>query len=175
MELETTISKDIRIAKDKAGYDASCRRLLSEKYILAWIMKSCMDEYKNCDVKDIAEKYIEGTPQISEVLVAPDETNASVIHGENTIDATVTEGTVYYDIRFFAMTPVSDEQLRLIVNVEGQNNFYPGYPLIKRAFYYCSRMISSQYGTEFTGAHYEKIKKVYSIWVCMNPPKVRCL
>lgn len=34
-------------------------------------------------------------------------------------------------------------------------------------------MVSSQYGREFTGAHYEKIKKVYSIWICMNPPKHR--
>jgi len=31
-------------------------------------------------------------------------------------------------------------------------------------------MISAQYGTEFTSSHYEKIKKVYSIWICMNPP-----
>ena len=34
-------------------------------------------------------------------------------------------------------------------------------------------MISSQYGTEFSDSHYEKIKKVYSIWVCTNPPKYR--
>lgn len=34
-------------------------------------------------------------------------------------------------------------------------------------------MISSQYGVEFTKSHYEKIKKVYSIWICMNPPKKR--
>ncbi len=34
-------------------------------------------------------------------------------------------------------------------------------------------MISSQYGVEFEEAHYEKIKKVYSIWVCANPPKYR--
>ncbi len=32
-------------------------------------------------------------------------------------------------------------------------------------------MISAQYGTEFTAAQYDKIKKVYSIWVCMNPPE----
>lgn len=25
----------------------------------------------------------------------------------------------------------------------------PGYPLLKRAVYYCGRMISSQYGTVF--------------------------
>ena len=34
-------------------------------------------------------------------------------------------------------------------------------------------MISAQYGTEFTKGEYGKIKKVYSIWVCMNPPKER--
>ena len=44
---------------------------------------------------------------------------------------------------------------------------------MKRAIYYCSRMISAQYGTEFTKGEYGKIKKVYSIWVCMDPPKNR--
>ncbi len=34
-------------------------------------------------------------------------------------------------------------------------------------------MISAQYGTEFINSHYENIKKVYSIWICMNPPKNR--
>ena len=63
--------------------------------------------------------------------------------------------------------------IRLIINIEAQNDFYPGYPLIKRGIYYCSRMISAQYGTEFTNSHYENIKKVYSIWICMNPPKSR--
>ena len=44
---------------------------------------------------------------------------------------------------------------------------------MKRALYYCSRLISSQYGTEFTEGRYEKIKKVYSIWICANPPENR--
>ena len=30
-------------------------------------------------------------------------------------------------------------------------------------------MISAQYGQEFTKSEYGKIKKVYSIWVCVNP------
>ena len=34
-------------------------------------------------------------------------------------------------------------------------------------------MISSQYGSEFTETHYENIRKVYSIWICSNPPKKR--
>ena len=61
----------------------------------------------------------------------------------------------------------------MIINVEGQNDFYPGYPLVKRGIYYGGRLISSQYGTVFAEAEYGKIQKVNSIWVCMNPPKYR--
>ncbi len=174
MNTDTTIAKNIRVADEKAGYDAACKRLLSEKIILAWIMKNCLEEYRDCDVEEIAEKYIEGTPQVGEVAVAPDESNrVSVIQGVGNEDTSLTEGSVTYDIRFLATAPVSGELIRLIINIEAQNDFYPGYPLIKRGIYYCSRMISAQYGTEFTNSHYENIKKVYSIWICMNPPKNR--
>ena len=169
--METTIAKNIRIADDKAKYDSACKRLLSEKIILAWIMKNCLEEYSNYDVNEIAEKYIEDIPQIGEIAVAPDETNTTLIHGVNTEDSSMTEGTITYDIRFLASVPSSKERIRLIINIEAQNDFYPGYPIVKRGIYYCCRMISSQYGVEFTDSHYENIKKVYSIWICMNPPK----
>ena len=174
MKTATTIAKNIRVADEKASYDAACKRLLSEKIILAWIMKNCLEEYRDCDVEEVAEKYIEDTPQVGEVAVAPDESNrASMIQGAGNEDTSLTEGTVTYDIRFLATAPVSGELIRLIINLEAQNDFYPSYPLIKRGIYYCSRMISAQYGTEFTNSHYENIKKVYSIWICMNPPKSR--
>ena len=174
MNTDTTIAKNIRVADEKASYDAACKRLLSEKIILAWIMKNCLEEYRGCDVEEIAEKYIEGTPQVGEAAVALDESNrVSMIQGAGNEDTSLTEGTVTYDIRFFATAPISGELIRLIINIEAQNDFYPGYPLIKRGIYYCSRMISAQYGTEFTNSHYEDIKKVYSIWICMNPPKSR--
>ena len=174
MNTDTTIAKNIRVADEKASYDAACKRLLSEKIILAWIMKNCLEEYRDCDVEEIAEKYIEGTPQVGEVAVDPDESNrVSMIQGIGNEDSSLTEGTVTYDIRFLATAPVSGELIRLIINIEAQNDFYPGYPLIKRGIYYCSRMVSAQYGTEFTNSHYENIKKVYSIWICMNPPKSR--
>jgi hypothetical protein len=34
-------------------------------------------------------------------------------------------------------------------------------------------MLSGQYGKTFTGSHYEKLYKVYSIFICANPPKAR--
>ena len=57
MDTETTIAQGLRITDDSAGYDAACKRILSEKVILARIMKSCLEEYKDCDVNDIAAKY----------------------------------------------------------------------------------------------------------------------
>ena len=137
-------------------------------------MKSCLTEYADCTVNEIAEKYIEEKPQVAQIPVAPDERqNTSVIQGTGVEDTTITEGTVTFDIRFHAAVPVSREQIGLIINIEAQNQFYPGYPLTKRGIYYCCRMISSQYGSVFTGYHYEKLKKVYSVWICMDPPKSR--
>ena len=175
MKVQNTLSKIISTAGQKAAYDNACKKLLANKIILAWIMKNCLPEYRDCDVYEIAKQYIEGEPQISETAVHQDEQTqtAPMIKGLNTEDATVCEGTVTFDIRFNAVAPVSGELVHLIINVEAQNDFYPGYPIIKRNVYYCSRLISAQYGTEFTSAHYEKIKKVYSIFICINPPKYR--
>lgn len=174
METENILARNIDAAGERAAYDASCKRLLANKIILAWIMKSCIEEYRELDVDEIAGKYIEGNPQIAEAAVHPDEeADGEQIAGANTEDSTIKEGTVTYDIRFYATAPRTGELIRLIINVEAQNDFYPGYPIVKRGIYYCSRMVSSQYGVEFTDSHYEGIKKVYSIWVCANPPKYR--
>lgn len=91
VELKTTIAQGLHVTDDSAGYDAACKRVLSEKAILARIMKSCLEEYKDCDVNDIAEKYIEGQPQVSAVPVLPDE-GGTVISGMDTEDKSVREG-----------------------------------------------------------------------------------
>lgn len=173
MDIDTPIAEDIHATDQSARYDAACKRLLSQKIILAWIMKSCLKEYRDCDVKEIAEKYIEGTPQVGMVPVAPDETNAPRIRGMGSQDTSLTEGSSVYDIRFRALAPSSNELIQMIINVEAHNKFNPGYPLVKRGIYYCGRLLTSQNGTEFVHSEYQKIKKVVSIWVCMDPPKER--
>ena len=170
MERKTGIASGIEVTQDKANYDAACKRLLSEKIILAWIMRSCLSEYRDIDVNEIAEKYIEGTPVVSEVPVAPDETG-SRIRGLSQEQFSPTEGTVYFDIYFSAIVPGTKEVVQMIINVEAQADYYPGYPLHKRGVFYCGRMISSQDGTVFANSHYEKLQKVCSIWVCTRPPQ----
>ena len=176
MKRKSILYKDLEVSRAKEIYDESCKNILANKIILAWIMKSCMKEYKGCSICDIADHYIEGTPEISQREVHRDEAPASdpgKIRGENTEDKAVNEGTVRYDIMFRAILPQGQEKIELIINIEAQKDFYPGYPLIKRGIYYGCRMISSQYGTIFTNSHYEKIQKVYSIWICFNPPEKR--
>ena len=129
MEWESTTAQGLHITQLSARYDAACKRVLSEKSILAWIMKSCLEEYQDCDIRDIAEKYIEGQPQISSIPVLPDE-GGTVIQGMDTADKSLREGTVTYDIRFRAIVPGTGERISLIINVEAQNDYYPGYPLI---------------------------------------------
>lgn len=174
MKVENMLAKNITAIGVNASYDSACKRLLANKVILAWIMKSCLEEYANCSIQEIMEQYIEGEPDIGQVPVNMDEKVLSEqIETASVEDNSVYEGTVSYDIRFCANTPGTGERNRLIINIEAQNDFYPGYPIVKRGIYYCSRMISSQYGVEFTESHYDRIKKVYSIWICMNPPKYR--
>jgi len=168
LEIPTPIADAIQAADTKARYDNACKRLLSNKRVLAWILKECVEEYRDIPVEKIAEKYIEGTPEISTIPVAPDTSHIAHTGVE---DATITEGSITYDIRFNAIAPSGDGMICLIINVEAQYKFNPGYPLPKRGIYYGSRMISAQHGTVFTESHYEKIQKVYSIWICINAPK----
>ncbi len=161
---------DIYLAGKNAAYDSAAKKLLASRKILAWILKYCVEEFKDSEIADIRDRYIIGTPEVALTPVLPDQTNAlSHIRGESTEDATLTEGRVTFDIRFRAVTPQEDP-LELIINVEAQRSSHLTYPLMKRAVYYCSRLISSQYTVDFEKAHYEGVKKVYSIWLCMDTP-----
>lgn len=161
-------ASELREHRDR--YDRACKRLLSEKAVLGWILHECLDEFREVEPAEIASRYIEGMPEVSATPVHEDEAAASRIVGRNAEDSAISEGTVWYDIRFSVLVPGTDESIGMIVNVEAQGDFYPGYPLLKRAAYYCGRLISSQRGTVFSGSHYERLQKVCSIWICPNPP-----
>lgn len=222
----------------EARYDRAAKKLLANKLVLAHILKDCVKEYQACSIMDIAQKYIEGEPEVGTTGVNMDDSNSPVqpdikretvvtqaaeaqamkvqvmntqeenaqainaqamntqsmkvqamnaqamsiqamntqvtkVQGMGNEDISQNEGTVYYDVRFNAIAPSTEEHgnIRLIINAEAQNRFKPKYPLTKRAVYYGSRLISAQNGTVFTKSDYQKLRKVYSIWICVNPAK----
>ena len=91
--------------------------------------------------------------------------NERILAGES-VDKTQLEGMVIYDIIFLAKAPRTNDLIRLIVNVEIQNDKSLKYSVATRGIYYCSRMISAQKNRTFAGSDYQKIQKVYSIWIC---------
>jgi len=166
-KMNTRLTTVIEATDEKAMYDESCKKILADKAILAWIMKECVAEYADVDVKEIASRYIEGVPDIGVTEILTSRTIKGLPNemiGNN-------DGKVFFDIRYRALAPKDNELIQLIINVEAQNDQHPGYPLVKRGIFYDCLMISNQYGTEFDKLDYNQIKKVYSIWLCRNVPK----
>ncbi|MDO5296738.1 MAG: hypothetical protein Q4F00_08905 [bacterium] len=172
MEIKTALASGIEITAGETEYDTSCKRVLAEKHVLAQILQGCAEEFRNFDIDTIVKECFGEQLYISEVPIAPDETGA-FLRGSDAGLSSPTEGSVYFDILFDAVVPSKDESVRLLVNVEAQYDFYPGYSLLQRGMYYCGRLLSVQNGTVFSQSHYEKIRKVYSIWICLHPPKSR--
>ena len=173
MTTETTLAETIRITNPNPKYDNACKRMFSEKILLARIMKTCITEYKDISEDEIAEKYIEGQPEVSLVPVFQDEEPevSSLIDGLPNEDISEKEKRVTYDIHFWAGIPNQRKHNRLIINIESQNKWDAGYPLTKRAVYYACRLISAQRGRDFKPSEYGRLNKVYSIWIAANPPK----
>ena len=168
------------------AYDKAAKNVLSQKKVLAYILKRTVPEFESVSLDDIANIYSVGTPEVSTFPVSKGKTNAvrhalerqatPEIKGTQNEDNSITEGSIVFDILFRAKAPATNEVITLIINVEAQKRLKPKkktggtYPLLKRAVYYASRLISSQKGSEFTNSDYDKIKKIYTIWICMEAP-----
>lgn len=166
--MRNELSRALSSADVKVQYDTQCKRVLSQKQILAWILKHTAEEFENLTLEEI-ENCIEEKPEISSIRVNPGETNETII-GSSTENAVSGEGAIFFDIRFVAHVPRVEEKIRLIINIEAQKEYYPGYQIQTRGIFYGARMISAQLGTEFADSDYDRIKKVYSIWICMDTP-----
>ena len=151
--------------------DAACKKVLSCKEFAAPILKYVCTEYEGMETADIIALMDDAV--ISEEPLDPDvpkPKTAPVIGLSNSESSSTRSGTRFFDIRFNVRAPERNgENVQLIINLEAQNDVAGDFSLLKRAVYYCSRMISDQYGTVFTGMDYKKIRKVYSIWVCLRP------
>ena len=76
------------------------------------------------------------------------------------------KGLVRFDIVFYVR--MEDGLSQIIINVEAQKDEPQRYGILNRAVFYVSRLISSQKERDFENTEYDDIKRVYSIWVCMN-------
>ena len=169
--MNTELKNAVKAADLKAQYDARVKRLVGHKRVLAQILIKTVDEFKGMNPKTVAN-CIEGTPYISTVPVEPGLTNAVLdkngqrIVGFNTESQEINEGLARFDIVFYVRT--KDGLSQIIINVEAQKDEPGEYEILNRAIFYVSRLVSSQKERDFENSRYDDIKRVYSIWVCMN-------
>ena len=149
----------------EAQYDAEAKLLLAQKPFLANILVRTVKDYMGLNPCDV-EKLIEGEPYISTIPVEPGFTNSVQIKGMNSENKVRNEGVAYFDILFYVRT--SDGLSKVIINIEAQKSEPIDYDVEMRGLYYAIREVSSQLDREFDSQNYNDIKKVYSIWICMN-------
>ena len=84
----------------------------------------------------------------------------------NTENSEINEGIVRFDIIFYVR--MKDGLTQMIVNIEAQKEEPSKYHILNRAIFYVGRILSSEKGRDFVKSEYNKMKRVYSIWICMN-------
>lgn len=156
----------------EARYDDNAKDLTAQKSILAHILVATMEEYKGLSPKEVIP-LIEGEPKVKHdcdrMKLSPKITGMSTVLSE------AGGGRIELDIRFFVWTPdrsrLSEKSVKIIANVEIQNQYNPGYDIANRQVVSSCRMVTDQKNREYSGDDYDGLKKVTSIWIFTNPKK----
>ena len=111
MRKKTYLANAIDIADMKAEYDGEAKKLVSDRTILAWIVKYTVRELRDNTIEEI-KAAIEGEPEIAMVPVYPGRRKPDAIVGLPTENKVPNEGTVTFDIRFHVLVP-GGEQIKI--------------------------------------------------------------
>ena len=141
VDTPTALASDIEKENLFIQYDKSIKKVLANKPILARILKFTVHELYTLSLQQI-ESCIDGNSvMIGQTFVEPGLSNP-----------------------------------KIIINIEAQRKSNPGYSIVNRGIFYTARLLYAQLNTEFTNngsnsAQYDNMKKVYSIWICMDCPE----
>lgn len=136
----------------KKSYDLICKEVLSYKFILAKILKYVLDEYEDCDEKEIIP------------LLGINTDEEKIICIQNAF------GTHEYDLFFTTKLPKSINEIDLFINMEPQKTSDVSYQLQNRGIFYVGNEITYQYDRVFKNSKYNDLKKVVSIFISFDAP-----
>ena len=167
--IETNLAQTVNATNDSgSAYDTNVKYLLSDKQILARILKYTVEEFHEMGIEDIIGS-IGADIEIGTRPVDAGLFNFGRVKGTATEDNVPGEGIIYYDIRFTVY--LKEKEMKILINIEAQKSTDSGklgYHLENRIVFYLARMISAQKQTEFFHSDFDNLKKVRSIWICMD-------
>lgn len=166
---KTNLAQSVEATNDiGAAYDANIKYLLADKQVLARILKYAVEEFHDMPLNEIMAN-IGDNIEIGSKSLVPGLTNLGRVQLSSAEDNVPGEGKIYFDIRFSAYNRT--DEMKFLINVEAQRASSAkklGYHLENRIVFYLARMISAQKQTEFYHSDYDNLKKVRSIWICMD-------
>ncbi len=163
----TSVKNLLLSTQTNPRYDQQAKKVLSNKTILAVIIKQVVPEFHDVSIKKI-KKQIESI-EVGKRPVYPGLTNAEFIQGMNTEHGEPNERVVTFDVYFELRT--RDGKSSFYINIEMMKDIPTNYRLLNRSVFYACRGISSQYH-KYSGAEtmYNQLRPVYSIWICFGQP-----
>lgn len=136
--------------------DIDAKWILRHCDVLAKIVQYAIPEFKDCSYNEIVGTIPVDTIKIGEVAV-----NSDFVKLDSNEIPRLNEKPIVFDVLF------RDTRYNLMIDIEPQGTFNPGYSLVKRGMYYLSRMLSSQLIPK-KDTNYNALRKCYSIWLCFD-------
>ena len=165
---DTNLAQAVEATHDSSSYDTNVKFLLADKQILSRILKYAVQEFKDMTIEDIMTS-IGSDIEIGTRPLDAGLSNMGRVNASSAEDNIPGEGKIFFDIRFTAYH--KETEMKFLINLEAQRSSDPGklgYHLENRIIFYLARMISAQKQTEFFHSEYDHLKKVRSIWLCLN-------
>ena len=171
MERNTIFYEALETAGLKAQYDGHVKKLLSFRQVISQILTRTLAEYEGYTPQEAAQWIApEGILDLEE-KERRSEAEEDFMVGKSEVSEEPGEGSTIYDLRFQIQTPEPEgRRSELLVNLEAQKKFWMQYRIVTRGIFYAAKMLTEQYGRYFSHSSYQKLRKVYSVWICMNAP-----
>ncbi|MCR5775898.1 MAG: hypothetical protein K6G84_00590 [Lachnospiraceae bacterium] len=135
-------------------YDTAAKEILMDRMVLVPLLKTVIPEMKTLTEDEIWNA-------VSEDNIVRNDFPELRNHGDS----------VEMDRKIRAVLP---NKMNLVIDIEPQGSFNPGYFLGYRMEFYVAGATFDQLGRNFSpnlGKEYNDLYKVYSVWILFNTPK----
>lgn len=148
-------------------HDINAISLLTDAQIFARIIKLLLREFCNVSVEEIEKSiqfYRENPGKESNM-----GDNDVVIIPSDSVSKEQRNGEIRYDKHYNVKTKNMEYWIKLELEAQNVTNDKTlGYHLENRVAYNLGRMMSGQKFVDFSNSDFDRLKKVKSIWICLN-------
>ncbi len=153
--------EELEYRKRKETCDKIAKEFMSDIRVFSEILHQVTDEFKDMEVKDI-EEFIRNWRN-EQGLYGND------ISGDNVECISLENENLILDKLITAPVPGTDDNIKIIVNLEPQLPHHKKYRIEDRALYHAARLINQQKGKVFTEQDYHLMRKVYCVFFLVHP------